>query len=383
MFKRGLWGTVLVLLLSSSVLAASIPTFSIPVMLEDTPIGAHDWTPDATVDPQGTIHSVWADERYGDGDGLAIMHAFSNDHGDSWSENNLVAHTPEAFLGDPRIINTCGYILVLWTDHTNGGMYTAFSEDGGLTWNNPVTVSSEGGAYSNLVKVRKSRAVAVWSEDTGIFVARSQDGGRSWKRPRLVVEDPSAMAPSAAFKKGLLHLAWVAETSEGKNGIFYAYSDNLGRTWSPKEQVNQETEANLIWGTSIAVGKVRGFGKNPQVFVGWHDDRTGDLEPYVGWRNEGSWENMVIETNPETRDGIPELTISRRILFSTWTNNEFSEEAYLRISALGRRKWETTVHVGQLGERQKTLIVGNNIVVVFSEYTSNGKMIFSSRASVE
>ena len=82
-----------------------------------------------------------------------------------------------------------------------------------------------------------------------IAVARSADGGKTFSAPVRVSEDgwqiagcPDDGPALAVDEAGVLHVAWPTMLSEPRavKGIFYSYSTDGGRTFAPRQRIDEE-----------------------------------------------------------------------------------------------------------------------------------------------
>lgn len=131
------------------------------------------------------------------------------------------------------------------------------SADGGLTWSKSVLVAESTCACCS-TKVAQGPARdgdgagplfagtrSEWKELKGskdsvrdVFVTTSGDDGATWGKPTKIHDDkfkisgcPDVHAGLAVGKAGRLHTAWFTGT-ERHPGVFYAYSDDDGKTFS-------------------------------------------------------------------------------------------------------------------------------------------------------
>ncbi len=94
-------------------------TWSPAVKMNDDTTNAPQWMPDLTVDPFGTVHAAWEDDRTGNHN---IYYANSTDGGVTWGPNVRVttAETPVTYTrpGDYLAIRSApdGTVCVVWTD---------------------------------------------------------------------------------------------------------------------------------------------------------------------------------------------------------------------------------------------------------------------------
>ncbi len=105
-------------------------TWSPAVRLNDDGTAAHQWMPDLAIDPFGTVHAAWEDDRTGNHN---IFYANSTDGGVTWGPNVRVtdAETPVTYTrpGDYLAIRSApdGTVCVVWTDGRGGDLDIYFA----------------------------------------------------------------------------------------------------------------------------------------------------------------------------------------------------------------------------------------------------------------
>jgi hypothetical protein len=182
---------------------------AITVHPEDLP-GARGWASLAR-DPEGNAHVVWLDGRAADRGAAAhsmrqdIFHAVWRKDG---SHEEATVATDVCFCCKTAVaVGREGAVYVAWRHiyPTNlRDIAVARSSDGGKTFSAPVRVSEDG-----------------WQ------IAGCPDDG-----PALAVDET-----------GVLHIAWptmVGGADRAVKGIFYSYSTDGGRTFAPRQRVDDE-----------------------------------------------------------------------------------------------------------------------------------------------
>lgn len=196
--------------------------------------------------------------------GGAIQAASSRDGGRSWTSPvtlpvNECASGPDGLrhASDPWVsvgpdgrvyVNAVGWRAGDGIDSANALIVTV-SDDGGDTWEGPVTVSS--GRNGNRMFDNSSVAASPHRRDVAYLTSTlyredvepapavvfgSRDGGRTWSKPRIVTpttpEDSWASAPQVLFgrRAGSLHVFYAH--GDGGSRISMVQSRNGGNSWS-------------------------------------------------------------------------------------------------------------------------------------------------------
>ena len=177
-------------------------TFLPPVRVnDDEAVTGHSFD-HLTVSPDGSIHIAWLDAREGKKD-PATYASFSQDQGKTLS--------PNLKIDEP----SCVCCRTHATAAPDGTLY--------LAW-------------------RKIFPVGV--RET--VVSRSTDNGTSFSSPVIVGHDqwvyegcPHRPATMGIDKKGRLYVTWYTEGPDDTPGVYLAYSDDQGRTFTPRRQLNR------------------------------------------------------------------------------------------------------------------------------------------------
>lgn len=148
-----------------------------------------------------------------------------------------------------------GAIHVAWIDGRGGkkasGTYVSRSTDHGLTFDKNKKIDDD-----TCVCCRTSVAIApdgtlyvAWRKMFGdireTVVARSLDGGMTFSEPVIVGNDrwnypscPHRPASLGVDGDGRVYVVWYTEGEDETPAVYVAYSDDRGRTFSPKHQLN-------------------------------------------------------------------------------------------------------------------------------------------------
>ena len=150
----------------------------------------------------------------------------STDTGDTWSSPVPVFDAISAGwerLGDPKIgLTEDGVLHVIFSRSSERtgqpvGLYYSRSFDGGVTWDEPQSLSEREILWSDIACYDDQTVHVVWQENDGLVYANlsqiSQDSGESWSKPLSVtaVNDRSTPVTLADNGMGILHFIQLLE----------------------------------------------------------------------------------------------------------------------------------------------------------------------------
>ena len=176
-------------------------TFLPPIRVnDDKAVTGHSFD-HLTVSPDGSVHIAWLDSREGKKD-PATYASYSQDQGQTLS--------PNLKIDEP----SCVCCRTHTTAAPDGTLYLAWRK------------IFPGGVRETVV-------------------SRSADNGTSFSSPVIVGHDqwvyegcPHRPATMGVDKKGRLYVSWYTEGPDDIPGVYLAYSDDQGRTFTPRRQLN-------------------------------------------------------------------------------------------------------------------------------------------------
>jgi hypothetical protein len=235
---------------------AGAATFApaITVHAENLP-GARGWASLAR-DPDGNAHVVWLDGRNA-GDRAAMAHGMRQDIFHAiWrpdgSHEEVTVATDVCFCCKTAVATApSGVVYVAWRHiyPTNlRDIAVAHSTDGGKTFSAPVRVGEDGWQIAGCPDDGPALAVdaagvlhVVWPTMVagphavkGIFYSYSSDGGRTFApRQRIDEEGSGAAHPQVAAGGGRLAVVWDEAGSSRRACLREVSSDRKGTAWTP------------------------------------------------------------------------------------------------------------------------------------------------------
>lgn len=184
--------------------------------------------------------------RSGDGGRTFAPSVLVNDDG------QVINHTFDAMQVAPD-----GAVHVAWIDGREGkkepGTFVAKSADHGRTFTKNLKVDDDTCVCCRTALATSGDGVVylAWRKIfeghvREIVVSRSTDGGDTFSAPVIVGHDqwmypacPHRPASLGVDRRGRLYVVWYTEGADETPSIYLAYSDDQGRTFSPKQQLNR------------------------------------------------------------------------------------------------------------------------------------------------
>jgi hypothetical protein len=250
--------------------------------------------PHIAMDPnnRNRIVSVYQESRFQDGGAVVNGFATSQDGGRTWVHGNLPGLTeavggPYDRASDPTAaFGPDGTAYATSLTVTDGGTCPSGvainrSDDGGLTWNDPVWLQEDGcGVFNdktwmavdtNPGSPHLGRIYVTWDQDGAVIRLRwSDDRGETWS-PLIT---PS---PAGGYPAGMVVQPNGDVTIQIADGVEVAVtSHDGGQTWDPRVTINSfqgadppDMRTGNIWGLGhVAVDPTTGI-----LYVVWSDGR--------------------------------------------------------------------------------------------------------------
>jgi hypothetical protein len=196
------FGSVGLVLAMAGTALATVPVSTISTDPYTNPTSYHQ----TQVEPDtysfgSTIVGAFQSGRFSDGGSSNIGYATSTDNGASWTNGFLPGTTvyatpagPWARISDPTVAFDAKHGvwmivgLVIDSQVNARGLVVNRSTDGGLTFQNPVTVSLNNGFYDKQWMTCDDTSTSAfygncyveWAGNTGVVMTRSTDGGLTW-----------------------------------------------------------------------------------------------------------------------------------------------------------------------------------------------------------
>ena len=338
-------------------------TRSEPVRVNDIPGDAapHTQAPSqVAVGPRGNVYVLWTNNTPVEGKRFPasnLRFARSVDGGKTFEPaltvNDDVGGVPTSHTFHNLIVASDGTIVASWIDGRRDPSLGGPAEGGVIQPDDNkgdrpkvpgpdirVAISNDGGRSflpSSVVDMqacpccRTSMAFApdgtlflAWrkiyeGDIRDIAVARSADFGRTWDEPVRVSTDdwvfpgcPHAGPVLTVDSGGTLHVGWYTGEPSAP-GLYYARSDDLGRTFSPRETLLVDT-----WVPPSQVALTS--DDNGFLWVAWEDRRFE--QPVISYLVGKAGEPLQVE-DAELQPGTnPVLSTSRGRTVMAWLNGD-------------------------------------------------------------
>ena len=304
-----------------------------------------------------TIHLLTGHGKKG-GPSILLFHRVSKDGGANWSKpvrvnagtERLSAHHPGE---NPSIAGSGNRIVVAWTaprpNARRGGLIqTVVSDDGGATWKNgPSPFADVAGSQTFM---------------------------------RMVAASNSGAAPSAAggAPARAMHMVWL-DSREGRQGLRYAKSDDLGASWGKDIALAPRT-CDCCW-NSIATRT--GAGGANEVSVLYRGGEPRDMMHMAStdgtrWNTPASIGGFDWRVNGCPHVGGALAVRDKTLHTLVWTGKEGVQGLYhaaLGASAsAGDASWSKPKKLGTDDAKNADLTVAQDgsLIAVWDEATGRG-----------
>jgi len=254
-----------------------------------------------------------------------ILLATSHDRGLTFEITNLSKNPVESSA--PRISVSGNNVYVAWIQATRNGnqVYFTQSNDAGLTFSNPKSVSgTETNANNAGILVEDDNIYVSWEggeNKTDIFIAKSKDGENSFGNPLNLSNSEEMSAKTRdthmAFSKNNLYAVWTDGTTEDAD-VFFTRSIDKGNTFF--QPINFSLAA-------MGARYAQVVAHEPNVYVMWYDYRTGNSEVFLRSSNDGgetfgSIKNLSSDDAQSTLSILgPHLAITQEGVFASWASD--------------------------------------------------------------
>ena len=342
-----------------------------PVELRDSlgPIEAHaEAPPKVAYGPDGSLNALYVVGKVVPGKRFplgALRLARSADGGAHWGAPVTVtddsvfgSHNFHALHAAPN-----GALYVAWLDGRAGksAAFVTRSADGGATWSPNMRVDAGEACpccRTALATGRGDTLYLAWRKVLPgnvreVVVARSADGGETWDQPVAAQTDgwvfdgcPHAGPALQVDGEGRVHVAWWTG-KEGAAGVFYARSDDGGRTFSPATPLGvarfsrpAHVQLALGEGGRVVAAWDDGTRKTPQVVVRVSDD---------GGATFGA---PVPASAPGRAAGYPVLAVAGRRVTVAWSEQSAEAAAHAQHAMPNMKDPKATMGLTPVGETE-------------------------------
>ncbi len=302
-------------------------------------------------------------------------------------DNIVVVSLARGQPGGPRVTN-----------------FAYVTQDGGATWEtvaapNPegrvqgddaVTFSRDGVALRSYISFNGLRAERPENASNGIFVSVSEDGGLTWGEPVTVVDHintviPFEDKPWIAVDGGIVYLAWTRFDVYGSDDpadstqIYFTRSGDGGRTFAMPFRIS-DRGGDALDGDDTVEGAVPMIGLEGEVYVVWAGPRGLELDKST----DGGWtfgRDRVISDNPGGWDiDIPGISRHNGMPVTGVDQSDGPYRGTLYVNWIDERHGDPDVFVIRSGDGGETW---SERVRVNDDTVGNGKAQFFTWMAVD
>lgn len=283
-------------------------TFDAPVRVNDDSEPASHGMHSLAIDKSGKIYVAWLDER----NVKKPAHALNRSQTATEFEYIRAHHTPTPEVKQANE-----------APEPNSEIFYAVSADGGKTFSPNKKISSEvcPCCKTSLATSADGKVYASWRQVLAgdfrhIAVASSTDGGESFSAPSIVSDDrwqitacPVSGAALAVTENNALRVAWFTAGKAGNPGLYTAESTDGGKTFSPRNLINE----NALSGAPVFPA---GDGGSGRAGIVWETD--GKLFRAKSAANQ----NDKFETVAISDGSVPSAALFKDKLFVAFSRKD-------------------------------------------------------------
>ncbi len=229
-------------------------------------VRVNDTAPNATFMPavdvmaDGMLVAAWGEMKFAPDFNDEIRFSRSSDGGQTWTASRVVHPLqPTIDYLRPSILVVGERILVAyWAEvaYPNARPTVVWSDDRGVTWSAPVTVTTRQGPYDGSAPclaynaVRGTVGLVMPTSDEKVFFYASSDNGQSWSAG-VQVNDASASSvsyPDLDCANGRDYVVWDDNRTGQTDCNIYISSSGDGVSFTPSVRVNDSFSGNQYEG---------------------------------------------------------------------------------------------------------------------------------------
>ncbi len=251
---------------------------------DDEAVTGHSFD-NLTVSPNGSIHMVWLDAREGKKD-PSTYSSFSQDQGQTLSPNLKIDDMACVCCRTHATVAQDGTVYLAWRKIYPGSIretVVASSTNNGATFSSPVIVGNDRWAFegcphrpATMGTDQQGRLFVAWYTEgpddiPGVYIAHSDDRGKTFT-PRRQLNLSKGTFPDhpqlAVDREGRLLAIWE-EQSPVRREVVISYSLDRGLTFSPPQKLNTKKSKH----PAVAVnthGEAVLAWQEQITFPGWH-----------------------------------------------------------------------------------------------------------------
>lgn len=299
-------------------------TWSAPATITDEATS----TPEVVRDGERVI-AVWSVSSFVDDTfSSSVESAVSLDGGETWSTPETLSDSGES-AGSARIVNDGATTTVVWRDSSANLVRVSTTDDGGDTWNDPVAVSDDETSTGDRVfpsdpaiATDGTTIVVSWTaqlsfelDPTIIQASTSTDGGQTWSDPTTVsTEDLNPFGSQLVVDGSTITATWYDLGSFPGSGIGVQVSTSTdrGATWSDPVTLSPDGEGG---------DGVRIVRDDTSITITWYDASSFPAGPILvsSSTDEGAtWSEPVALSEEGANATSPQLVTNGSTVTVIW-----------------------------------------------------------------
>ena len=266
----------------------------------------------------GRIVVTWTNFTNSSQAGGAIVRAYSDDHGATFSNFTQIASSAGNAQGSQAVFLPNGNLVIIYwsfgtSAHPGEHLEAVISTDGGVTFGGAKLITAQSNEYNEPVIRTGSFLPSAVADPThgNIYVVyqtslagnprivftKSIDGGNTWSTPIAISDNPAGsgvfnpainVSPDGQVLTAVFYDHRANPGSDTLVDLYLAQSFDGGATWEPNIRVTDvSTDASLapLTSTGYMLGDYQGIAEStnsnvPAIPV-WIDTRMGDPDPFV------------------------------------------------------------------------------------------------------
>lgn len=297
-----------------------------------------------------TVHVVWQENRSGT---PRVYYQRSTNNGNTWEAEQAISSLTGATADYPSIAVSGALTYIAWEDDRDAapGYYAIYgrgSSDGGATWGEetPLVTDSMLSRWPS-VAIAGTTIHLSWAHASPweINYMRSDDGGATWGETVQLTDwelPVWKLLPCIATAGDHVHVVWQQREEIGDSApydIFYRGSSDGGMSWNTQKRLTEDPKSSIS--PSL-------HADQSNVFVCWHDTRTGALDIHYMASTDGGmvWREDTPLQLSAWNCRNPHPVLSGATVHLVWADERQEADGiyYIRSTDLGET-WEDGVRL--------------------------------------
>jgi hypothetical protein len=303
-----------------------------------------------------------------------------------FNKNTVLGNSSENTSPQLAVSGNNGYVA--WIEPSAGNDIIKFSKgENNTTFAKPIHISDKGGNSSNpQIATSGNKVYIAWVNNTkqggnDIYFSKGENGTTFTKPERISDKGGNSSNPQIAASGNNVYIAWVNNTKQGGNDIYFSKGEN-GTTFTKPDRISSKKGNSS--NPQIAV-----FGDN--VYVTWLENDIGKNIStnfrlfFRGSTTQGTDFNddKIIDKKTGQIPPFPRVTASGNNVYVTWVDSSNQGVSQILFSKSSDKGTNFT-KPERISDRKENSIypqfanAGNNTYVVWTEHSpGNDNVIFA------